>query len=463
MKIYEKPKKHLNRLFPHGSFVRSVGVLTGGTAFAQGLGFLFLPIITRLYTPDEFSILAVLSSIISILAVAACLRLEIAIPLPKEDEDAANLFVLALIFCTLTSIVGGISVWLLSSIIVSLTNKPSIEIYLWTIPVGIWLTSSYSAVQFWATRKKHFTAIAKTRATQTLGSIIIQIGLGIFTNSGSLGLLLGQLFYCGAGSVKLIRNSFLKTQDKTYNISRTRLVSNLKQYKNYPKFSTFESLANTASSEIPILIIASTTVGPEAGFLFLALKIMVIPIGLIGRQVANVYLAHAAEVNRQGNLKEFTIKILNGLIMSGIGPLILIGITAPTITPLIFGDEWGGAGKIISLLTPWFILQYITSPISMALYVTNNQRNALILQIFGGVARIGSTAFAVNFTPSYIIEFYSMSGALFYLIFFYTTIKSLGINNKDIANLSKSNLPKIIPWIIIGGLSLLIINNTIKS
>ena len=115
MNLIARLKALVNRLLPRASFARSVGVLAGGTAVAQGIGVLALPLITRLYTPEDFSVLAVFSSIVAIVSVAACLRLEIAIPLPETDEDAANLLALALIFCTVASLAACIAIWLFSS------------------------------------------------------------------------------------------------------------------------------------------------------------------------------------------------------------------------------------------------------------------------------------------------------------------------------------------------------------
>ena len=63
-----------------------MGVLVGGTAFAQAIAVLALPLLTRLYTPDDFSVLAVYAALLGIISVVACLRLEIAIPMPNIPE-----------------------------------------------------------------------------------------------------------------------------------------------------------------------------------------------------------------------------------------------------------------------------------------------------------------------------------------------------------------------------------------
>lgn len=91
MNLFARLKALVNRLLPRASFARSVGVLAGGTAAAQAIGILVLPVVTRLYTPADFTVLAFYSSILGIVAGVACLRLDIAIPLTKSDGDAANL------------------------------------------------------------------------------------------------------------------------------------------------------------------------------------------------------------------------------------------------------------------------------------------------------------------------------------------------------------------------------------
>ena len=76
-------KALINRLLPRASFARSVGVLAGGTAAAQAIVVLVQPVITHLYTPEDFSVLAVYSSILGIVAGVACLRPDVASQCPR--------------------------------------------------------------------------------------------------------------------------------------------------------------------------------------------------------------------------------------------------------------------------------------------------------------------------------------------------------------------------------------------
>ena len=47
----------LRSFVPKGQFARSVGILAGGTALGQAITVLAAPVLTRLFTPDDFGVL----------------------------------------------------------------------------------------------------------------------------------------------------------------------------------------------------------------------------------------------------------------------------------------------------------------------------------------------------------------------------------------------------------------------
>ena len=430
-------------------FVRSVGVLVGGTAFAQAITVLVLPLLTRLYTPIDFSLLAVFASILAIISVVACFRVEIAIPLPESDADAANLLALALCLSSVVAVMTGFFVWWFSTQIADLVGQPALRFHLWLLPLGVWLASGYAAVQFWATRKKRFGIIAKTRMTQAIGGSGTQVGLGwaLFT---PLGLLLGQVINSGAGFFGLGRNILREDRAVVRQISWAGMRQMLIRYDRFPKYSTFEAFANSASAQLPVIIIAALSVGPEAGYLMLAMRAMAAPMGLIGGAVSQVYLSRASEEMRSGRLAPFTSQVIGGLAKSGVGPLIFAGIVSPVAFPVIFGVEWLRAGELVAWMTPWFVMQFLASPVSMTLHVTGNQHVALNLQLFGLALRVGAVLLAGYWTPSYVVEVYAISGFIFYTAYLCVVAKLSGIKAYDLYAVVKKGFKAILAWTIAG-------------
>lgn len=399
-----------------GNFVRSVTVLVGGTAFAQMIMVLALPLITRLYTPADFSVLAVYMSLLGFISVAACLRFDVSVPIPELDADAANLLALALLFGVIFSGVASILVFFFPIQISTLIGNKEIRPYLWLVPLGVFFASSYSSMQFWATRKKAFRAIAMTRMTQALGGVSAQGAMGL-AGIAPFGLLLGHIVSSGAGSLGLVRKAIREDKEAIKSIKPKEMKRLFREFSRFPKFSTIEALANAGAIQLPIIFIAGLAIGPEAGFLMLAMRVMQAPMSLLGSAVGQVYLSRAADEYRSDNLGHFTADVLGGLFKVGVGPLLFAGIVAPQVFPIVFGEGWGRAGILVCWMTPWFIMQFLTSPISMALHITNNQKIAMGLQIFGFVFRGGCVFFASAFFAEKVSEVYAVSGFLFYTIY----------------------------------------------
>src|SRR5690606_6858201 len=243
-------KSKLRRL-QKDDLVRKVGVLVGGTAFAQALTILVLPVLTRLYDPSDFAVLAVYVAMLSIISSIACLRFEIAIPLPKSDDIAIRLMCLALLSVIAVTGVVSLFVFSFSDEIGQRTNTELIA-YLWLLPVGVFFFGVYTVFQYWAVRRGNFKSIAKTRIVQSISGAGTQVGLG-FAGATPLGLLLGQIAQSGAGAYRLARSTLASVRQEQHKIHISGLIQTFREYSRYPKYSTWEALANSGAIQFPII------------------------------------------------------------------------------------------------------------------------------------------------------------------------------------------------------------------
>ena len=404
------------RWMPAGSFARNVGVLTGGTAFAQGLAVLALPFLTRLYSPEDFSLLAVYVALIGIATVVSCLRYNIAIPLPEEDTDGMALLAVALISATFVSVLLALPVLLVPSQTAALLGQPGLTPYLWMVPVGVFLASAYNALQYWASRKKRFGLVTRTRITRAVGGIGTQTAIGVAAPS-PFGLLFGHMLYGALGVVGLARNLWRQDRSALNGLTVAQVVSQSSSYRRFPIWSVPEALFNTAGVQVPVILIAAAAAGPEAGFLMLAMRVMGLPMGLIGSSVAQVFIAEAPARLRDGTLAAFTQRTMWTLFRTGAPPLVAVGALSPLIFPLVFGAEWERAGWLVAWMTPWFVLQFVASPVSMVLHVTGRVALAMGLQAFGLLLRVGSVLAVVTTAPDLLSEVYALTGAVFYGVY----------------------------------------------
>ena len=405
------------------SFLKSVAVLVSGTALGHGITAAALPVLSRLYTPADFSLLAVFAGLVSIISVAACLRFDVAIALPEHDHEALSLLTLAM------GIAGTVALVLLAVALTApvavaeVINQPALAAYLWLVPISVFLAGGYSALQMWFVRQKQFPLIARSRVTQSAGAAGVQIGSGAL-GVGASGLLFGHAMNTGAACLvlgyTLLRNKHNRSAIRSATVASLRTT--FKKFDKFPKYSTWEALSNAASIQVPILLIAALAPAEEAGYLTMANYVMQAPMALIGTAIGQVYLSRSPEEFRQGTLFAFTKRILKGLLRTGVAPLLVIGFAAPFAFGIALGENWTRAGTLVLWMTPWFILQFLTAPISMSLHVTNNQKTAFALQLGGLLFRAGTVLAFAKVHPQFISEAYAASGLIFYSAYLCTVL-----------------------------------------
>jgi O-antigen/teichoic acid export membrane protein len=441
-------KRFPNKKKPIG-LIRSVGILVTGTVIAHSITALVTPVLSRLYSPADFSLLAVFSGVLSIISVAACLRFDIAIPLPDKDADATNILALALSSAVGVSIMIGIPCLLMPEQISRLLNQMSIQSYLWLLPPGVLLAAIYSLLQNWFVRKKRFGLISTSRIGQSVGAAGTQVGLG-FAGAAPLGLIVGHIMNSGAACLvlgcKLARSEGRLW--KTISVPRMRAMAS--SHHRFPKYSTFEALSNSAAIHVPIIIIAAVAAGPDAGHIMMGMYVLQAPVALIGTAIAQVYLSHAPAEHRAGKLDKFTAEILGKLLKVGAGPLFFAAIISPVAFPIVFGEEWRRAGHLVSWMAPWFLMQFIVYPISMALHVTNRQRTAFMLQAFSFFFRISTVSAFGYIAPSIIAEAYAISGFVIYSIYAGIILEAVSIGRTEIIISLREALPFMVAWIVLG-------------
>jgi O-antigen/teichoic acid export membrane protein len=87
----------LQKLKPKSEFSRNVLTLMTGMMIAQAIPIAISPILTRIYTPEDFGLLALFLAIFSILSIIATGRYELAIMSPESDDEAKDIVFLSIL------------------------------------------------------------------------------------------------------------------------------------------------------------------------------------------------------------------------------------------------------------------------------------------------------------------------------------------------------------------------------
>jgi len=365
----------IKKLLPKSAFARGVGVLVGGTAGAQVLMVLAAPLLTRLYNPEDFGLLAVYVGLLSLFTVVASLRYELAIPLPKSHTEAANVLVLSLLMVLLMTCIAGLMVTLAGDQIALALDAPGLAGYFWLLPVGVLLAGTYNVFNYWAIRTKSFPDIARTRISQTLATLAVQL---FGYKLGGIVLLYGQAGGQGVGSFRLARSA-LKHQDFA-SWCWSGVWQAAKRYKQFPIFSTWSGLFNTAGTQLPPLMFAAFFSTGAAGLYALAHRVLAMPMSVLGDAIGKVFFSNAAEAYREGRLAPLVEKVHRKLAEIAMPATLVLVIAAPELFAFVFGESWRQAGEFARWMAPWLYMVFITSPLSTLFSIMERQRLGMLFQ-----------------------------------------------------------------------------------
>jgi lipopolysaccharide exporter len=373
---------------PGGTFARGVVTLASGTAIAQLLLVVAVPLLTRLYTPADYGVLAVYASTITVLVVVASLRYEVAIPLPEDDLVAGSLLALTFIFLAVTAGIIGVLIWLLGDAFVATMKVPALGPYRWLILVGFVGAGTYQALTYWAIRRRAFARLARTRLTQGAGQVVTQIALGL-ARTGSPGLLVGDVVgrVVGGGGLAV-----LAMQDRPMaQVTRTSLLDAAVRYRRFPLLTTWAGLFNIGSLQLPSIVFAASFGAAAAGLYALSFKALVLPTMLVSQAVSQVFLSRAAAVAREPErLRQLTERTALVLFGAGLPVFAAVGLGGPRIFGAVMGSQWEAAGRYAQVLAPWFVVWCVSNPLSGLLSVREWQASALAFSAVEFALRLGA-------------------------------------------------------------------------
>jgi len=361
--IREKLETLARRFLPRNHFARNTIILSLGTTFGQGLAVAASPVLSRLYTPNDFGVLAIYASILGISLNISSFRYEFAIPLAEDNQSALEILVLCLVLVLFTSFLLAIGIIWLNPDQIPFQRGAALKQYIWLLPIGLLLGGSYQIFSYWAVRERMFPALARTTVAQGMGSVVTQLGFGLF-KSGPLGLLLGQIAGHSAG-LRVLGTHVWKTHKHALRrISLSGLLAVAVRYKKFPLYQSGASLLNVGGLEAPSLLFAGYYGVEVAGWFFLTQKVLSVPLSLIGNSVSQVFLGEAARLLKEPPKLQNLYRQLNKKLFAiGLLPAIILAIGGSSIFKLVFGHEWVQSGTYAQVMAFVFLAKLTTDSV----------------------------------------------------------------------------------------------------
>lgn len=402
---------------------------TGITGQAIGIAATFA--LSRLYAPDDFGTMAAFNSVLVILSSVACLRFELQIPVLASRRMAAQLVVVGV----LAGLALGLASLLTTRVILpdfwswlSVGDCPGLSEALCLLVVLQGFAASLSA---WLTRSRRFGTIGSARLVSQVVSACVCLSMPAFGLGSALGLLIGLICSqvvlalaitgASAASIAPALSGGLRLHD---------LVRTLCRKKGTAVFGSLSALLNVLSWQTPIFGLTVCFGTAEVGQFALGMRLIQVPLQVLGSTFSQVFLQFGAEQNHNGSLAAVAQGVYRRLLTYTLFPGVLLGLVGVEAFSFAFGSEWRLAGEFAQILSPWACVWFLASPLSMIYVIKGRKREELAIHASLLLTRVTAIAIGAAVGDSFVaVVLLSVGGSLVYGAILWRSLRLAGVSS----------------------------------
>jgi O-antigen/teichoic acid export membrane protein len=372
----------------NSDFVKNSFTIFSGNVIAQAIPFLCEPILTRIYSPKDFAVLAVYLSVANLFSIIATARYEMAIMLPKEDRKAINVLGLSLIISLIVSAFSFIIVWVFNLHICKILNNDDVAGYLYLVPLSVLSVSWYQVFNYWNSRKKRFQNVAISKSVQSITTISGNIGLAFLK---SLGLILGQIIGFLFGVATLCYSFLRRDNNQLKTITQSEMKEMAIVHQDFPKVNSVQAFGDVLKQSAEIFLLSFYYLKEQVGLYSRTLRLLFAPSAMIGSAVGQVFYQKASETYlKTGNIRQLTLKVLITLACISLPFFLIVALWGDSLFAWFLGEDYRIAGVYGKYLVPYLFFSFITSPVSQIPLIVNKQKKALLLSWVGHTAYLSA-------------------------------------------------------------------------
>ncbi len=388
-----KSQNGIRHLFT-SDLVKNSAKLLSANVVAQAIGLLVYPILTRLYSPEDFGLLSLFLSIGGVLALLATAEYQYAIMLPKEEKQGIACVHIGIFttlcltaFCTLTIP--------FSTPIANLFSAPNLAKWWWLMPIFVLVTALWTLLNYWYTRQKCFGQISAYQVTQSSLNALSKIGFGAL-GATSFGLIVSSIIAPFVALVANISINFKQQIRCLLHFDRAACREAAKEYANFPKFSLPRALVNNLSSGLPALLLTPFFGLTNLGFWGMGITLAFRPLNMISQSLYQVLFE---KVTKQVNSNELVLPLLRRIylpLLIGFIPLMgLLYIIMPQLVTWLLGAKWLMTATCIRYMLPWLTAVFFVAPLAFVADIFYKQRLFLYIELLYFALRIGAIVIGI--------------------------------------------------------------------
>ncbi len=412
-------RETIRSLLRKGSFTQNVAFIGSGKIFISIIGFLLIPILSRIYTPEAYGYFSTYNSVVTLLVTILTFAYPNTMVIIDEEKKFYNitffLFVNIFFWTVISSTIFIVQYFLPIHFLTGIDKR-----YIVLIPIGFFINGILQILSQWNIRREKYVLSSTLEMSGGLSARLFSLGFGFLTSGNLSGIILGNQF----GRTLSVSINIFKTIKKEYKqfikaISYVSIIKTLKEYSRYPLYFLPVNISNVLKGQIPVYFIIAKFNESILGNYSMAYSLLNLPIQIIGNSISTVFLRTATNIINSGidELSKFSNKVLNRIQIFSVIPFSIVFVFGSEIFSFFLGSKWINAGVYASLLSPYLYLMIIFSPLVPLMQVFKREKWLFIFNLISLV--LSSLALLIGISTDNVentILFYSISNIIMYII-----------------------------------------------
>lgn len=401
----------------NGTLLRHMITLLGGTAAGQLIALLAAPLLTRLYGPADFAVLAAFVGVSTILSIFATLRYDLALLLPEDDGDAGKVFQLSLLILVMATVLTSLLLWLFGTQLVAIIPTfAALAHVLPLVPLMMLAIAGSQILSAWANRQRAYREMASTSVLNQGGNVLVASMIG-WTKAMAGGLLAGRLIGQLVSVVWLVLR--LRPGLPRLNFELPGLAMVARRYRQFPFFNVPYSLLGALSQEFLVFALLAFNHVGIAGHFALVRTVLLLPARYLSSSLGLVFFREAAQLFGTPALEMLTLKLMYrlGVVVAPFTAFFMFW--SEEIFVLAFGESWRMAGQIAAWYAPVGLLFLFTSWPERLYEVAERQAVSLGIEIGGNITKVAAVLIPLwaGAGPLAAIVGYALADAVYHLVY----------------------------------------------
>ena len=412
------------------SFWEKVVSLATGAVFSQAINVAILPILSRLYLPEEFGVFGVFLAVVAVFAVAANMGYEMAVMLPVKDSEAQGLMTISFRACLYISAGLMLVLLLIPSTWLKGIGQEALQGWHLLIPLSVFLEGIIQAISVALNRKQCYREMTRLRVARATLNALVAVGAGL-AGAGVEGLItgfmLGQIVHAGGGW-------WVWRQRWPAGRYKGSLRDLARSFRDFPLYGMGSAWLNVASKQVIFFLMPGLFGEAATGQYAKAERVLNIAPGLISMSIGRVYFEEASSAARNGPaaLASITLKTFFQLVLLGLPVLLVLMFFGPEIFSWVLGEQWRQAGEFAVWLAPWLYLTMIASPLSYLIDIQRKLKEFLLYNVALFLVRTGFLVWAGSICDvEETVAWFGAAGAAMMLVQIIYLLKIGGVLNRS--------------------------------